>query len=239
MTHVSTSPISSAEPMAKVPTNESRSARILAGYPGTLAAALVFPFLMLVPLSPVLIYGAYTDGDWMIFPAMVIGCFFAAFFSLVLASLVGALCFGVVISFDSAFGQCIPERTMCIVAGGLTGFIGSGGLAVLDQPYWLTFVVPALIAGQIGAGRGYDSVYQRDYWNQPVVWWRFDIRRILIATTWCAVVCAILRLIPYSIRIGLASLVIWLAIQTVSLYCGRWIVVMWRYWRGERGSTTS
>jgi len=118
----------------------------------------------------------------------------------------------------------------------MTGFVGGGGLAVLDEPYWLLFVVPALIAGQIGASRGYDSAFDHPFWDQPVVWWRFDIRRMLIATTWFAVVCAIVRLLPYGVKIGISSFAIWLVLQTITLYCGRWIMSIWRYSRGKRST---
>jgi len=69
---------------------DPRWSRILAGYPGTMAAAIAFPFVMLVILSPLLVYGTFASGDWTILPAMLLGCFVMALFCMLLSSLVGA-----------------------------------------------------------------------------------------------------------------------------------------------------
>ena len=201
----------------------AKADEVMLGFPGVYAGAIAFPVFCLVVAIPV---GAVVGGGGFL---DLVGLFFSmlgfGIVGLLIVGPVGLVCFGIVISFDYAFGNVMTSRSASIAAGGMTGFVCTAGPLSWFDPTILVLAIPAIAVGQFFTARFFDDNNRVDLSTCRPDWWRYDIGQIMTATAWIAVFFAITRLIPNGLIFFGAGAAIWLALHVVLLQAGR--VVVW------------
>ena len=201
----------------------AKADEVMLGFPGVYAGAIAFPFLGAVVAIPVgVVSGVFGFIDLV---GIVLSMLGFGVVGLLIVGPVGLVCFGIVISFDYAFGNVMSSRSASIAAGGLTGFVCTAGPWSWFEPTVLVLAIPAIAVGQFFTARFFDDNNRADLSTCRPDWWRYDIGQIMTATAWIAVFFAITRLIPNGLIFFGAGAAIWIALHVVLLQAGR--VVLW------------
>ena len=195
----------------------AKTEEVMIGFPGVYVAALVYSFSAWLVLLPLALF----SGDFQNIAMAVVYPVAMCLLGILIVGPIGLLCFGAVISFDFAFGRVLSSRTASIAAGGLTGFVCTGGPLVWFEPFCLVLALTGTIVGQLFAARFFDRNATEEPCPGRQDWWRYDLRQMMKATAWVAVALACARLIPSGVYIvGIGSLV-WVCLQAVTFYSAK------------------
>ena len=122
-----------------------------------------------------------------------------------------------------------------MLAGGLTGFVCTGGIMTTESPFVLIVAVPAVLFGQFGALRIYNSSLRMGPHppESKCDLRQFGIRQMLLATAWIAAAFAILRLIPQGLYYATTAIAIWLPIHFLMLGVGYGMIRVHKQWKAS------